>query len=169
MSSSSTPPAPARRAVTCGLSPSPLQPTTPGYAVRHAVFVAEQGKPLNVEFDAVDQLSTTLHYYAVDAVTNEPLAACRVFPIDKVAECGRPGTVARLGRMGCVEAARGQGCAKTLCQYVHDDLRQRGFVAVMIHARLHKEGFYTKLGYKRTSDRIFVEVGMDHVEMELAL
>jgi predicted GNAT family N-acyltransferase len=122
-------------------------------AVRHAVFVEEQGIPENLEWDGRD-------------------AACRhVLALAGNAEViatGRLLSDGRIGRMAVLQAWRGCGVGRALLERLqqlalHDGLRQ-----VYVHAQLEVAGFYSRADFQ-VSGQPFVTADIAHVAMTRVL
>jgi N-acetylglutamate synthase-like GNAT family acetyltransferase len=61
-----------------------------------------------------------------------------------------------------------KGIGNKLVSTAEELLRQKQIERIILHARVTASGFYTKMGYRITSDK-FTEVGIPHVAMEKAL
>ncbi|MFJ1970748.1 GNAT family N-acetyltransferase [Streptomyces sp. NPDC087903] len=136
------------------------------FAVRKEVFVAEQGVPEDLEYDAYD--SAAVHVLAVreDGVA---LGAGRLLYGEAAAAKtgGDPG-VGSLGRLAVTKEARGLGVGAALVRAVEDAARARGLTAVDLHAQTHALGFYERLGYVAYGPE-FPDAGMPHRAMRNSL
>ncbi|WP_371672101.1 GNAT family N-acetyltransferase [Streptomyces sp. NBC_00289] len=136
------------------------------FAVRKEVFVAEQGVPEDLEYDAYD--SAAVHVLAVrdDGVA---LGAGRLLYGEAAAAKtgGDPG-VGSLGRLAVTKQARGLGVGAALVRAVEDAARARGLTAVDLHAQTHALGFYERLGYVAYGPE-FPDAGMPHRAMRNSL
>lgn len=74
----------------------------------------------------------------------------------------------RLRQMAVVPSLQGQGRGRQLLSEVEQQLKQKGFREIHLHARVAAQGFYEKLGYDATGDE-FVELGIAHIEMQKLL
>ncbi|MHC5904567.1 GNAT family N-acetyltransferase [Streptomyces sp. S6] len=126
------------------------------FTLRKEVFVAEQGVPEELEYDADD--AGALHVLAVrdDGV---PLGTGRL--VDE-------GEVGHLGRLAVTREARGLGVGAALVRAIEGAARERGFRAVELHAQTHALGFYERLGYEAYGAE-FSEAGIAHRAMRRSL
>ncbi|GEC04051.1 acetyltransferase [Streptomyces spinoverrucosus] len=136
------------------------------FAVRKEVFVAEQGVPEDVEYDAYD--AGALHVLAVrdDGV---PLGTGRL--LYGAAAAGKTGgdpSVGSLGRLAVTREARGLGVGGALVRAIEDAARARGLSAVDLHAQTHALGFYERLGYVAYGPE-FPDAGIPHRAMRRSL
>lgn len=136
------------------------------FAVRKEVFVAEQGVPEDIEYDAYD--AGAVHVLAVreDGV---PLGTGRLLHGEAAAakNGGDPRT-GSLGRLAVTREARGLGVGAALVRAVEEAARARGLAAVDLHAQTHALGFYERLGYTAYGPE-FPDAGMPHRAMRRAL
>jgi len=126
-------------------------------AIREAVFVREQGIPIEIEWDEVD--AACLHAVAFDAA-GRALATGRMF--EHV-----PG-VAKIGRMAVLSEARGLGVGRAVLDALTQGARERGYGEALLHAQLSAKGFYLRAGFETRGDE-FEEADIVHVEMIRAL
>ncbi|MEU9557684.1 GNAT family N-acetyltransferase [Streptomyces fumanus] len=136
------------------------------FAVRKDVFVAEQGVPEDIEYDAHD--AGAVHVLAVGA-DGVPLGTGRL--LYGAAAAGRTGgdpSVGSLGRLAVTRAARGLGVGAALVRAIEEAARARGLAAVDLHAQTHALGFYEKLGYAAYGPE-FPDAGIPHRAMRRAL
>ncbi len=123
-----------------------------GYALRHAVFVVEQGVPEALERDAHDE--GALHLVALEG--------------DRCVGTGRlvrqAGGVGRVGRMAVEARFRGRGVGGLVLAGLEARAKAEGLSELELHAQLYVERFYLRRGYARVGDP-FVEAGIDHVAM----
>lgn len=123
-------------------------------AVRTAVFVVEQHCPYQ-EVDGLDRRAW--HVFVRDS--GGAIQAClRVLePEDGTAQIGRVLTVERGTGLGRALMERGIQAA-----WERTDARR-----IRLEAQSYAQGFYEKLGFRRTSLPEFLEDGIPHVEMAL--
>lgn len=136
------------------------------FAVRKEVFVAEQGVPEDLEYDAYDAVA--LHVLAVreDGV---PLGTGRLLHGAEAAEkTGGDLTLGSLGRLAVTQEARGLGVGVALVRAIEDAARALGLAAVDLHAQTHALGFYERLGYEAYGPE-YLEAGIAHRGMRRAL
>ncbi len=123
------------------------------FALRFEVFVGEQGVPPEIELDAED--AQAMHLIAeVDGVV---VGCARVILHDGCAH---------IGRLAVTKGWRGRGIGAAICRFAVERCRISGCVRVGLHAQRHAVGFYEKLGF-RPRGEIFLEAGIEHVEMEM--
>ncbi|MBV7694905.1 GNAT family N-acetyltransferase [Streptomyces sp. TRM70350] len=136
------------------------------FAVRKEVFVAEQGVPEDVEYDAYD--AGALHVLAVreDGV---PLGTGRLlYGAAAVGKTGGDPSVGSLGRLAVTRGARGLGVGGARVRAIEDAARARGLSAVDLHAQTHALGFYERLGYVAYGPE-FPDAGIPHRAMRRSL
>ena len=121
-------------------------------AVREAVFVEEQGVPLELERD--DRDTHCLHVVAF--LENQAVGTARL------------DTDGRLGRMAVLAEHRGLGIGSLLVDTLHGAARSEGLETVWCHVQTHAIPFYERFGYEARGEE-FVEAGIPHREMFVAL
>ncbi|WP_299562681.1 GNAT family N-acetyltransferase [uncultured Sulfitobacter sp.] len=105
------------------------------YALRHRVFVEEQGYTVEGEVDDLDPHSH--HLLALDGET--PVATARIY-LD--------GPTARIGRVCVLKSHRGQGLgADLITAAVQLAGAHPGISRAVLGAQAHATGFYGKLGF----------------------
>jgi predicted GNAT family N-acyltransferase len=117
--------------------------------IREAVFVAEQGVPVEIELDDWDERSE--HALAYDAA-GTAIGTGRLLPDGHV------------GRMAVVRAARGQGVGGLLLAALVERARARGMRRVALNAQTHAVPFYARFGFA-VEGEAFTEAGIPHVAM----
>ncbi|TCO78901.1 putative GNAT family N-acyltransferase [Plasticicumulans lactativorans] len=123
------------------------------YAVRHAVFVEEQGVPVELEQDHWDALS---RHVLVRAADGTPVATGRLLPDGHI------------GRLAVLRAWRGQGLGQALMARLVELAREAGLREVVLNAQLRAEPFYAALGFVAEGDT-FIEAGIAHRVMRRRL
>jgi predicted GNAT family N-acyltransferase len=126
------------------------------FAVRHAVFVEEQGVDEALEYD--DHDAAAIHFVADD--DGEPIGAARLRGVED--------GVAKVERVAVLEPRRGEGIGQELMATVEATARRRGFAALKLHSQTHAAEFYRDLGYEQHGST-FEEAGISHVEMRKRL
>ena len=123
-------------------------------AVRTAVFVVEQRCPYQ-EVDGLDRRAW--HVFARDG--GETIQAClRILEPEN-------GT-AQIGRVLTVD--RGAGLGRALMERsIRAAWEKTGARRIRLEAQSYAQGFYEKLGFRRTETPEFLEDGIPHVEMML--
>ncbi|MCT7355974.1 GNAT family N-acetyltransferase [Streptomyces sp. 15-116A] len=136
------------------------------FAVRKEVFVAEQGVPEDIEYDAYDAGAVHLLAVREDGV---PLGTGRLLHGEAAAaKNGGDASVGALGRLAVLREARGLGVGAALVRAVEDAARARGLTAVDLHAQTHALGFYERLGYTAYGPE-FPDAGLPHRAMRRVL
>ncbi|PCH40862.1 acyl-CoA N-acyltransferase [Wolfiporia cocos MD-104 SS10] len=127
------------------------------YAVRIAVFVTEQGFPLDAEIDDLDETAT--HFLLRLLPSRTPVGTIR---------CSRHGGYYKLSRLAVLKEYRqcrfGRELVLALHDFVKRDARRTGaagFVPVKSHSQIPAKGFYAKFGYQPQGEE-FDEDGAPH-------
>ncbi|MFI8928397.1 GNAT family N-acetyltransferase [Streptomyces sp. NPDC053474] len=137
------------------------------FAIRKEVFVAEQGVPEDLEYDAYD--TGALHVLAVRREDGAPLGTGRLLTGEAAAaKNGGDATVGSLGRLAVLRTARGLGIGTALVGAIENAARERGLGAVDLHAQTCALGFYERLGYEVYGPE-FPDAGIPHRAMRKAL
>jgi len=126
------------------------------FAVRHEVFVEDQGVDEAIEYDAHDETAT--HFVAYDS--DEPIGAAR---LREYAD-----GVGKVERVAVRESRRGSGVGRALMERLEDHAETLDFVSLKLHAQTQAADFYRSLGYERHGEA-FEEAGIPHVEMRKPL
>ena len=128
-------------------------------ALRHRVFVVEQGVPAELERDDAD--ATAVHALSRDA-------AGRVVATGQLLlEAAGPGR-AVIGRMAADPAVRGRGHGGAVLGVLQREAAARGQTEVELHARVTARRFYERAGYRVVGEQ-YQEAGIAHVTMRRAL
>jgi YbgC/YbaW family acyl-CoA thioester hydrolase len=125
--------------------------------VRTAVFVQEQGIPLEMEWDEAD--ATAVHAVAYNGL-GQGIATGRLLR--------HASDVGKIGRMAVHRALRGSHVGQGILHTLMDIAKQRGDTEVTLYAQRSAEGFYQRLGFAPRGTP-FDEVGIPHIEMFKAL
>jgi predicted GNAT family N-acyltransferase len=125
-------------------------------ALRHEVFVVEQGVPIEEEIDAHDD-DDALHLVAVE--DGRVIATCRVVP---------DGETAKLGRVAVAAAARRRGIASRLLAEGEARARAIGARRIALAAQTDALALYERAGYTPYGGR-FMDAGIEHQMMEKRL
>ena len=118
-------------------------------AVRHNVFVEEQGIDEREEYDGLDDSCLQFVLKLADKV----IGTARVRFI--------PGDYAKVERMAILKPFRKQGAGKTLLTFIlfHVEASQ-----VILHAQWTAIPFYKACGFKEINEPFF-EAGIKHIKM----
>ena len=128
------------------------------YAIRHAVFVEEQGIPAELEIDDYDPIAE----HALAFVDGQCVATARVY-LDE-----QDHSKAKIGRMAVLKKFRGQGIGIALLGEAIRAGMMQGANVFELHAQQSAVPFYAKLQFK-PDGAIFDEVGIPHQCMRLVL
>jgi predicted GNAT family N-acyltransferase len=125
-------------------------------ALRRAVFVDEQGVPLDEELDGRDDEAS--HLVAVEP-DGTVVGTCRLL---------RQGATVTLGRMAVAPPARGRGLGAQLLAEAERAARDAGATRMGLAAQVDAIGLYDRAGYEPVGER-FLDAGLEHQRMEKAL
>ncbi|PZR55565.1 GNAT family N-acetyltransferase [Xylanimonas oleitrophica] len=127
------------------------------FAVRLAVFVDEQGVPLEEELDDADHAPTTTHVVARRG--GDVVGTARL-----LTDPAHPGEV-HVGRVAVAASARGTGAGAALMRALEDvalaEHARDGRVRVLLSAQVQAVGFYERLGYT-VDGPVYLDAGIDH-------
>ncbi|MEM9549582.1 MAG: GNAT family N-acetyltransferase [Pseudomonadota bacterium] len=123
------------------------------FRLRHAIFVDEQGVPVEEEKDALDH--EAIHLLA--RVDGAPVGTARVV---------MTGDIAKIGRVCVLPVARGSGLGAALIRAALDVARAEAKVTrARLGAQVTAIGFYEKLGFEVVGP-VYLDAGIDHRDME---
>ena len=125
------------------------------FALRHTVFVEEQGVPVEEEQDALDE--TAVHLLA--SLGDKVVGAARVVMQDQTA---------KIGRVCVAKDQRGTGLGAGLIDAGIAAARRRGAKDVVLGAQVSALGFYERLGFVAFGP-VFDDAGIDHQMMRRAV
>ncbi len=117
-----------------------------------------QDVPEDMERDELDALST----HAVARLEGTVVGTGRLIPP------GLAGPLASIGRMAVAEQARGGGIGAAVLGLLEATAQGNGWPAVELHAQLHAQRFYDRLGYAPVGE-VYLEAGIEHVTMRKPL
>ena len=128
-----------------------------GFALRIEVFVKEQKVPIELELDDKDHSDNTVHigYFHEDNL----IGVARLIDMDK--------DVIHIGRVVIDKEYRGQGIGRELiigCENIAQQILKRKTI-IELSAQIQAENFYKSLGYNRVNDTIYLDAGIEHVDM----
>jgi predicted GNAT family N-acyltransferase len=138
------------------------------FALRHEVFVTEQGVPADLELDADDRAATT-HHLALIAPDDHlgsdlPVVGTVRWIVEPAGYAGLDparGPVVHLQRLAVAAPYRGTGLGARLVREVEQDAQAGGFGAVALGGQLQALPFYERLGY-RAHGPVFDDAGIPH-------
>ena len=127
------------------------------FALRIEVFVKEQKVPIELELDDKDHSDNTVHigYFHEDNL----IGVARLIDMDK--------DVIHIGRVVIDKEYRGQGIGRELiigCENIAQQILKRKTI-IELSAQIQAENFYKSLGYNRINDKIYLDAGIEHVNM----
>ncbi|WP_265523347.1 GNAT family N-acetyltransferase [Oerskovia flava] len=134
------------------------------FALRIAVFVDEQGVPLDEEVDELDRAPTTAHVVVRRAEHGEVVGTGRL-----LTDAAHPGEV-HVGRVAVAPSARGHGVGALVMQALEEialadhassGTTGRAEVRVLLSAQTQASGFYERLGYELHGP-VYLDAGIDH-------
>jgi predicted GNAT family N-acyltransferase len=123
-------------------------------AIRQRVFIEEQNVPQDIEWDGLDEQAT--HFIALNEM-GLALGTARLLS-----------STGQIGRLAVLKEQRGRDIGRQLLQAALEHAVAAGLERVFLHAQIHAEGFYRKAGFLPIGEA-FMEAGIPHIEMELAL
>jgi predicted GNAT family N-acyltransferase len=119
-------------------------------AVRHAVFVEEQGVPEALEWDEHDAASV----HVLASCGGEPIGTGRLLPDGHI------------GRMAVLAGWRRRGVGSAILTMLIGIARERGDAVSRLNAQTHALAFYARHGFSAVGPE-FMEAGIPHREMIL--
>ena len=128
-----------------------------GFALRIEVFVKEQNVPIELELDEKDYSENTVHigYFHDDNL----IGVARLIDMDK--------DVIHIGRVVIDKEYRGKGIGRKLiigCENITKQILKKEII-IELSAQIQAEKFYESLGYNRINDKIYLDAGIEHVDM----
>ena len=128
-----------------------------GFALRIKVFVEEQKVPIELELDEKDNSENTVHIGFFD--NNKLIGVARLIDLDK--------DVIHIGRVVIDKEYRGQGIGRELiigCENIAQQILKRKII-IELSAQIQSENFYKSLGYNRVNNKIYLDAGIEYVDM----
>ena len=122
------------------------------FAIRHKVFIEEQGVPEDLELDEFDPLA--IHALAFEG--SECVGTGRLVNIGE--------QIGQIGRMAVLPRFRNKGFGRAILEKLMDQARVEGIVRLMIHSQVTAIPFYEKQGFQIQGD-IYDEAGIPHRNM----
>ena len=132
-------------------------------AIREVVFIEEQHVPEDIDRDADD--ATAFHLLAFSeghAIGTGRLVTLAKAPVDV------PGKWGQIGRMAVLQSHRRSGVGNLLLAELEAEARRQQMRGIRMHAQLSALSFYRRHGYTAVGP-VFVEAGIDHLEMRKLL
>ena len=131
----------------------PLMPAV--YALRHEVFVVEQGVPEELEVDEDDGVAAHLAALSDGHV----IGTLRIL---------RQGRTAKIGRMAVSASSRKKGIGRELMEFAAANASRHGAEEIILGAQLTACEFYKRLGYVEEG-AVYDDAGIPHVMMRKKL
>ena len=128
-----------------------------GFKLRTEVFVNEQNVPIELELDEKDNSEHTIHIGQFNG--DELIGVARLIDMDK--------EVIHIGRVAIDKNHRGKGIGHKLilgCEDIAKKVLNRDF-NIKLSAQVYVETFYKKLGYNRINNNIYIDAGIEHIDM----
>ena len=128
-----------------------------GFKLRTEVFINEQNVPKELELDEKDNSEYTIHigYFKDDKL----IGVARLIDMDK--------DIIHIGRVAIDKNHRGEGIGYKLilgCEDIAKNVLNKDFT-IELGAQLYAENFYKKLGYNRVNNNIYIDAGIEHIDM----
>ena len=128
-----------------------------GFALRIEVFVKEQNVPIELELDEKDYSENTVHIGYFD--DDKLIGIARLIDLDK--------DVIHIGRVVIDKEYRGKGIGRKLiigCENITKQILKKEII-IELSAQIQSEKFFESLGYNRINDKIYLDAGIEHVDM----
>ena len=122
------------------------------FAIRHKVFIEEQGVPEDLELDEFDPLA--MHALAFQG--SECVGTGRLLHIG--------GQNGQIGRMAVLPSFRNNGFGCAILKKLMDHAQVEGIVSLILHSQVTAIPFYEKQGFQIQGD-IYDEAGIPHRNM----
>jgi len=117
--------------------------------IRRAVFIEEQGVPLDLEWDGED--AHAIHFLLTDK-QNQAIACARLLKSGQI------------GRMAVMPDYRHSGLGKQLLLYVIDWAKKQTYPDLFLHAQNHAIPFYERMGFE-VQGQEFMDANIPHHNM----
>ena len=126
------------------------------YAIRHEVFIQEQGVPEEMELDKHDSGAD----HALAYQKGQCVATARLVRLDA--------NSAQIGRMAVLSKFRGRGIGAAILMALVKRAQAQGMSSLILHSQVVAIPFYEKLGFIGQGP-IYEEAGLPHRNMMLLL
>lgn len=120
--------------------------------IREAVFVEEQGVPLDLEIDDYDGIA----WHVLAFEDEVPVGTARLISLDA--------SRVKIGRVATLKAHRGKGIASKLVKLLMEYARREGFTEAVLDSQLEAMPLYEKLGFVAEGP-IFMDADIPHRRM----
>lgn len=118
--------------------------------IRTAVFVDEQGIDTKLDFDGLDVVAT--HVLA--------------FSQGNAIGTGRILNDGHIGRIAVLKDYRNQGVGAATLSVLLTEAKKRNYQRIYLGSQMHAVAFYENFGFKTCGD-VFMDAGLEHIEMEI--
>ncbi|MGN6597846.1 MAG: GNAT family N-acetyltransferase [Actinomycetes bacterium] len=132
------------------------------FALRHEVFVLEQGVPLELEIDPNDAAAVHVAVRRRDEVVGTGRLVTEPAGFEGLEVAAGP--VAHLGRIAVRADHRRRGLGAALVEALTAAAREAGLRIAYLGAQEHAVGFYQRLGWTAFG-RVFDDAGLPHRHM----
>ena len=126
------------------------------FLVRQAVFIVEQGVPVELELDEYDSLAV----HALALVGGRCIGTARLVDLGD----GQ----AQIGRMAVLKPFRGKGAGKQILAKLINLAKSQKAKSIVLHSQVTAIPFYEKLGFQAEGST-YDEAGIPHRNMILLL
>jgi len=122
------------------------------FAIRHKVFIEEQGVPEDLELDELDQLAM----HALAFQDSKCVGTGRLVSIG--------GQNGQIGRMAVLPRFRNQGFGRNILRKLMAHAQSDGMVSLILHSQVSAIPFYEKQGFQ-IHGNVYDEAGIPHRNM----
>jgi len=120
--------------------------------IRTQVFVVEQKIASEIDFDGQDKNAVHALVYYDDV----PIGTARML------------SDGHIGRVAVLKEWRGIGAGIGVVSTLIEKAERTGLKRVYLDSQIQAAGFYQRLGFKQVG-KVFMEAGIEHIQMELQL
>lgn len=120
--------------------------------IRHDVFVFEQGVPVDLEIDELENQTEHVVLYQED----EPIAVARILELEN--------DTYKIQRVATLKEFRGKGFGAELMKQIELRIKELNATKITLGAQNTALDFYKKLGYSVEGDE-FMDAGIPHHTM----
>jgi predicted GNAT family N-acyltransferase len=126
-------------------------------AIRHEVFINEQGFHPSIEIDPKDKLPTTRHLLGKDTDQDKYVATARCLLTPDLRK-------AKVGRVAVLKECRGKSFGVAMMKGIEEVLTHE-VDTFMLSSQYDKREFYEKCGYEYLNEEVYLEEGVEHCMM----
>ena len=125
--------------------------------IRKAVFVREQGVPVELEVDEKDEAGSGCDHFLMLDGADRPFGTFRAYYETE--------TNVHLQRFCVLKEMRGRGFGREALRFAEEHYARLGAKKIVLGAQCTAVPFYEKCGYTAVSE-VFLDAGMPHRMME---